>query len=379
MQYYNGNLYYVYKGCLYKDDRMIISSGKVNDAFASPNGIYYLSENRYIALHRSPLYCEVKGAHSIAYSHEHTWFAVYNEDFVAIIRPNCTLYKKYSFGKPIHKAWIIFDDYYQIYVCAACDNYLYITDGIKTRRYYSVYSLTGGTEQTICHSNGFFIQGKLITSNGFLSSQYSYPYDVCIDVNIGHPVDNALSIQIPKTLLSDYCFASIFSSDHCVYALVTKQLQNDMSSQGPIFTGSNNARITGKFYSYAFEIARDVDDWTIDAQYYSSVGNLYIRQDQTITIIDIVKELENTITLSKDIAPHCCNTQPYAQCIEIKRSVLWQLSVLHSIGRFLEKWIFTLIDEFPKIALKTILYIINYLFFLILFRLIIAIIKALLH
>lgn len=379
MQYYNGNLYYVHKGCLYKDNRIIIKSGKVNDAFATPNGIYYLSENRYIALHRSPLYCEVKGAHSIAYSHEHTWFAVYNEDFVAIIRPNCTLYKKYSFGKPIRKVWIIFDYYYQIYVCAICDNYLYITDGIKTRRYYSVYSLTGGNEHTLSHSNGFFIQGKIIKNSNFFSSHYPYPYDVCIDVTIGHPVDNAFSIKIPSTILSDHCFASIFSSAHCVYALVTKQLHNDLSSQGTISTDSDNARIIGQLYSYAFEIASDVDDWTIDAKDYSRIGNLYIRQDQTITTIDIAKELENAITPIQDIAPHCYNTQPCAQCIEINRSVLWQLSVLHSIGRFLEKWIAILIDEFPIIVVRIILFIFNYLIFLIIFKLIVTIIKALLH
>jgi hypothetical protein len=46
----------------------------------------------------------------------------------------------------------------KLYLRIACGHHLYITDGIKKQHFYCTNTITGGNEDAIWHSNGFYIR-----------------------------------------------------------------------------------------------------------------------------------------------------------------------------------------------------------------------------
>lgn len=337
MQYYDGDIYFVHNGCLYKNDTAIITSGKVNDAFVSERGIYYLSENSYIALYNSPLYCEISGVNKLAYYPGKNWFAAYNHSHVYIIRPNCTVFKKYQFSKAIFNTWMLYDyDLSQLYLFISCGHHLYITDGLKKRHFYCTDIITAGSEDTVCHSTGFYIRSYLTKERAYLNHRFfSDVYSLRLDdirdaaavcnIITGCPVQKAFYLE-PQylTMMEDYGCVVIFSSGSNLYLLVM--------------------HYDGK--AYALQIATSVDDWIVinddNRQYF-----LYIRRAEHITRCNLNRELSYIIYADPDKKiPHYPENYITLEWKDCTYLSIKQIGLIHSLLRALKAALKALANAF---------------------------------
>ncbi len=361
MQYFGGSLYFVHNGCLYKNDTVIIPSGNVNDAFVSSRGIYYLSENKYIALYKTPFYCIVDNVKKLTYYHNN-WFAAYNNNCVYIIRPNCTVFKKYRFQKPIHTAWMVYD--YKLswlYLFISCGNHLYAINGLTKQHFYCTDTIIYGNTYTLCHTTGFYIRSYFSKQqNSYASPSLSdcvsdcMVYDTTQVYNIitGYPIQKAFYLH-PKhiPIVPNYEFAVIFPSGSDLYLLVTHS--------------------HGK--AYTFKIASSVDDWTVGIS-DSSQYILYIRRDEYITSCNLTYELSYIMYADPDKKiPHYPPVHIQLDFQTTSTIAIRQTSLIHS-GILTMKRV---IQNIPQILYKLLLMFFWWLIGVIIVRIIFTIFKLL--
>ncbi|MCX8124415.1 MAG: hypothetical protein N3F66_09645 [Spirochaetes bacterium] len=367
MQYYDGNIYFVHNGCLYKNNTVIIASGKVDDAIVTPRGIFYLSENLYIALHKTPLYCKVPKACKLVYNPYNNWFAAYSKHCVYIIRPNCTVFKKYRFVKSIKNVWIAYDHYLsQLYLFIACGHHLYITNGSKMRHYYCADTIIAGDQYIVCHTTGFYARSyftndrtdmhhSIFSSTPSLNSAYTT--DNASNIIIGSPIQKAFyldSYRIP--FVPDYGCVVVFSSSNNVYLLI---IHND-----------------GR--AYTLHIASNVDEWIItddDNNQYI----LYIRRQEEITRCNLNRELSYIIFADPEKRiPHYPPNYIKLEWKDCTTVAIKQIALIHYILRALK----CVVNAIIKAIIKLLEWIINTLpslfeiiIWYILFLLVVGIIK----
>ncbi len=337
MQYYNGSIYFVYHGCLYKNDTVIINSGTVNDAFVSSRGIYYLSENKYIALHKTPFYCTVDSATTLACHPQFNWFAAYSSDTAYIIRPNFKVYKRYSFPRTISHAWMFSDnDIGQLYLCIACNNYIYITDGMHTRRYRCNDDIVYGNEHFLCHSSGLYIPIKLREKEVIIGDRvYTVTPEKSIyfdkrkvsNIIVRHPINKATLIDT-QVVIKEYGFCVIFSCGNDIYALISD------------YDGR----------AYTSKIASNVDDWTVAYEPIDHKYRLFIRRHTSITVSNLEEELSYIIFAdpSKQI-PHYPSIYTQLEFQQTSAIETQRISVIHSIIRSAKRAIQYIIKILPKL------------------------------